>query len=88
MSIVDFFSGIGHRDCSDVFGRIVSNICDQDLNLTVLGRQFCVPRGSAFLLSDLSKINPLYDYAGEFSNIHVNVGVQLRICNWSYQMAL
>ena len=60
----------------DVFGRIISNICDQELNLTILGREFIMPPRSTFLLSNLCQIDPLYNYTGNHCylvvyNIHL-----------------
>jgi N6-adenosine-specific RNA methylase IME4 len=45
-----------------VFGRIVRSSCDQELNLTILGREFVIPPRSTFLLSNLCQITPLYNY--------------------------
>ena len=48
----------------DIFGRVVTNICDQTRNITVLGRPFLIPSKSTFLLSDLCQVCQLYNYAG------------------------
>ena len=60
------------NECSNVFGRVVSNGCSQDLNITVMGKQFIVPPRSTFLLSDLSHISPLYDYACEHNIMYTH----------------
>lgn len=59
------------RECGDVFGRVVSSVSDQNLIITVMGKQFLVPPKSAFLLSDLSQITPLYDYTCKFTYMSI-----------------
>ena len=57
----------------DVFGQIVCNNKEVDTTISVWGKQFVVPAGSSFLLSDISKISILQHASGmrfRYSNIH------------------
>lgn len=49
---------------NDIFGRVISNVCEQEIILTILGREFVIPARSTFLLSNLCQISPLYSYTG------------------------
>lgn len=60
---VYFITGSDSHGPTHAFGRVVSNDNDQDRTVSIRGRSFLVPPKSSFLLSDLSKINPLYDHA-------------------------
>lgn len=58
-----FITGSGGHGPTHVVGRMISNESNQDRTINAMRRTFLVPSKSSFLLSDLSKINPLYDYA-------------------------
>ena len=49
----------------DVFGKVISNTSDQHINISTMTKEFSIPPRSTFLLSNLSHINPLYEYAGK-----------------------
>ena len=51
--------------CDDVFGRIVENHFNDTVVLEAMQCRFHIPCRSSFLLSDISKLDPLLDYCSQ-----------------------
>jgi hypothetical protein len=47
------------EDSSLVFNQIVQNSKEKEVTISLFGAQFVLPRNSAFLMSDITQLQPL-----------------------------
>lgn len=52
-------TGDGSTSHVDLFSRVTENSSDQALVVTLMGQEYVIPPNTAFLLSDLERIQPL-----------------------------